>query len=40
MDIQIINFQTMLSNGGWMGSAKINGRVFTGEFSAVEEYED
>jgi hypothetical protein len=36
--IEIIEVKTTLLNGGWIGSAKINGKLFTGEFGPSETY--
>lgn len=38
-EIEITDFITLLPNGGWKGSAKINGKIYTGEFAMVENYE-
>jgi hypothetical protein len=37
-EIEIIEVKTTLLNGGWIGSAKINGKLFTGEFGPSETY--
>ena len=35
VDIEIIRYEKLVP-GGWQGSARINGKVYTGQFAMVE----
>ncbi|MCW3466485.1 hypothetical protein [Chitinophaga nivalis] len=39
IDVEIIEFVTILPGGGWKGAAKVNGKIYTGEFSRTEHYQ-